>query len=110
MEKENENLWLIAVLLLSQNKKLMEDVRPVLAFLEEHRESISLLENMFAAKAAESAEKSDNVPDERNFRDNHVREEQPIQKNPRSPFSGVANDEMLKNLNAYFASEANKKV
>ena len=115
MEKENQNLWLIAVLLLSQNKKLMEDIRPVLTFLEEHEQSLSLLEKLFTAKAAEEAEASRAKPEEEPKAAEHDRKEgekegqkeEQKQEKTQSPFSGIANEEILKSIGAYFAANGN---
>lgn len=111
MEKENQNLWLIAVLLLSQNKKLMEDIRPVLTFLEEHEQSLSLLEKLFTAKAAQEAENTRTETEEEAKEPGHdqrerEKEEQKEEKT-QSPFSGIANEEILKSIGAYFASDGN---
>lgn len=111
MEKENQNLWLIAVLLLSQNKKLMEDIRPVLTFLEEHEQSLSLLEKLFTAKAAGEAETSRAKPEEEPKAAEHDRKEgekeEQKQEKTQSPFSGIANEEILKSIGAYFAANGN---
>lgn len=113
MEKDNQNLWLLAVLLLSQNKKLMEDIRPVLTFLEEHEQSLAALEKLFTAQAAKEAEKSENTENT----SGHAREESQKEemepkeeKSPRSPFSGVANEEILNRIGAYFAANARKNT
>lgn len=125
MEKENQNLWLIAVLLLSQNKKLMEDIRPVLTFLEEHEQSLSLLEKMFTAKAQEQTNSSPEAGSPLGSFDgtgkresSHAREKaenEPTgngseKENSQSPFSGIANEEILKSIGAYFAANANRST
>ena len=53
----NDNVLLLLALFLAQNRRLMEDLRPALDFLETHKDAVELLSRTFSSRP--SADLSD---------------------------------------------------
>ncbi len=53
----NDNVLLLLALFLAQNRRLMEDLRPALDFLETHKDAVELLSRTFSSRT--SADLSD---------------------------------------------------
>ena len=120
MIEENENLTLLAVLFLSQNKKLMQDIGPVLTFLEDHKNSLDLLKkSFFSSNSKDTAQPKDpsdgkNEPpvSEENENRATMSEERKTEvpcprkekkERPTIPLQGIASDEILSQIAAYLA-------
>lgn len=121
MIEENENLTLLAVLFLSQNKKLMQDIGPVLTFLEDHKNSLDLLKkSFFSSNSKDTAQPKDpsdgkNEPPVSEENENRAamseerKTEAPIsepnekKERPAIPLQGIASDEILSQIAAYLA-------
>ncbi|MBP5242830.1 MAG: hypothetical protein J6Z36_03975, partial [Clostridia bacterium] len=107
MENGNDSTLLLLVLFLSQNKRLMEDMGPVLTFLEEHEQTLSSLQKILSFSELSAP----TPPQEKQKESTHVREEE--RKNEeteekKSPLQGIANEEILKGIRSYFAAQADK--
>lgn len=111
MIEENDNLTLLAVLFLSQNKKLMQDIGPVLTFLEDHKNSLDLLKkSFFSSNSKDTAQPKDpsdgkNEPPVSEERKTEVPMSEPNEKKerPAIPLQGIASDEILSQIAAYLA-------
>lgn len=116
----NDNLLILLVLFFAQNKQLMEDMRPALDFLEEHKDALAFLGQLAAnnkkeqtapsegneerggdgekerAAKKEAPPSHDNPqPDGENAADGKNTAER---KNPQSPLQGIANEEILRRI------------
>lgn len=62
METKNDNMTLLLVLLLAQDKKLLQEIDPVLTFYEKHKDSFSLIQELLAQKKAQTPTDSADKP------------------------------------------------
>lgn len=112
---DNENFTLMMVLLLAQNKELMKEIAPVLSFLEEHKDSLSLIQNLMEQKRASSAAnaaptRAQTVPAEAKAATAAAADTAPMpeengNKKGDSPLQGIASEEVLKEIQAYLSSQ-----
>ena len=100
-----DNLLLILVFIFTQNKKLMEDIRPVLDFLEEHKGAVAVLQQMLSQQGGNAAatSPSENANEKERAKE---KDEKPEQEKTQSPLQGIANDDILNGIKSYLASQA----
>ena len=95
-----DNLLLILVFVFAQNKQFMENLRPALDFLEEHKGAISVLEQMLVHQTSrENGEKKD-------FSPNAATPPKKEQEKTQSPLEGIANESILNGIRAYLQNQA----
>ena len=108
-----DNLLLILVFIFAQNKQLMQDVKPVLDFLEEHKDAVSMLERMMSMQNA-AKNSSATSPDEKIGEEKHETEHTKTDENTsekektQSPLQGIANEIILKNIRSYLDDQATR--
>lgn len=95
---------LILVFIFSQNKQLMEDVKPVLDFLEEHKGAVEVLEKMLSRPASAETSAATDQTTKENKTENCAQETE--KEKTQSPLEGIANESILNGIRAYLNSQA----
>lgn len=124
----NDNLLILLVFLLTQNKQWMENMRPALDFLESHKDALEFLfRTLGTGTPRPSAENAEGVSTEEPSADGagadapfasapedgtdgqkRPEEKKAAQKESSpSPLQGIANDEILKSILFYMGQNRN---
>ncbi|MBQ9081820.1 MAG: hypothetical protein IJY26_04220 [Clostridia bacterium] len=83
----------------------MEDVRPVLDFLEEHKGAVAVLQQMLSQQGGNAA--ASTSPEGLNEKDRAgQKDEKPEREKTQSPLQGIANDDILNSIKSYLAAQA----
>lgn len=104
-----DNLLLILVFIFAQNKQLMEDVKPVLDFLEEHQGAVGVLEQLLKQqKSTDDSAATRSSPAEPAMNPTSDKTETKRNENEKtqSPLQGIANEAILKNIRSYLDNQA----
>lgn len=104
-----DTLMVVMLLLFTQNRQFMEDMRPALDFLEEHKDAVAILGQMFG-KGAPGAEGGKTPPPETDGGGKAAeKQEDPPQKaagqTERSPLEGIASEAILNGIRSYLSAQ-----